>query len=141
MLKKTKACAEKLCMPLFLLILFINQTYATNFYPKVPSAWVEMNSLSPVILTWAYADPDKKLIDTPSLMVQEFSRNEKLIKFVNKEKLDSHQCREVKAQKNQDWDQVWCLRKDSVLVLLSKGDPALVSTPKETLLKWVHSYE
>ena len=127
-------------MPLLFLLL-IGQTYATVFYPKTPSAWVEMNSLSPVILTWAYADPDKKLMDTPSLMVQEFPRNEKLTKFVQKNKLDSHQCREVKAQKKDDWDQVWCLRKDSVLVLLSKGDPALVSAPKKTLLKWVHSYE
>jgi len=128
-------------MPLLFLLLFISQSYATVFYPKAPSAWVEMNSLSPVILTWAYADPDKKLLDTPSLMVQEFPRSEKLTKFIQKERWESHQCREVKAQKKADWDQVWCLRKDSVLVLLSKGDPILINTPKETLLKWVHSYE
>ncbi len=128
-------------MPLLFLMLFISQTYATVFYPKTPSSWVQMNSLSPVILTWAYADPNKKLIDTPSLMVQEFTRTEKLTKFMQKEKLDSHQCREIKAQKKEDWDQIWCLRKDTVLVLLSKGDPTLTIAPKETLLKWVHSYE
>ncbi len=126
---------------LFILLLISFHSYGNVLLPKVPETWVEMNSLSPVILTWAYADPEKKLLDTPSLMIQEFPKNEKLLKFVLKEKLDSHQCREVKAQKKEDWDQIWCLRGEVVLVLLSKGNPSLIGAPKESLLKWVHSYE
>lgn len=125
---------------LFLLIISV-QVQANALYPKAPSTWVEVKSLSPVLLTWAYADPEKKLLETPSLMVQEFPREEKFVKFIQKEKLDSHQCREVKAKNKEDWDQTWCLRKDSILVLLSKGESSLISAPKETLLKWIHSYE
>jgi len=126
---------------LVFLLLLSFQSYGNVPYPKVPQGWVEMNSLSPVILTWAYADPEKKLLDTPSLMVQEFPKNEKLTKFLHKEKLDSHQCREVKSEKQEDWDQIWCLRPNAIVVLLSKGSPVLIQAPKEALLKWVHAYE
>lgn len=128
-------------MKIFLLfILFSMTSFAEEIIPKTPAGWVEMNSLHPVVVTWAYGDPTKDLLDVPSLMVQKFPPQDKLISFV-KESPDQNGCRNVAAKDSQSWASYWCSRKDTVLVLLWKGDEALVKTPKEALMKWVLSHE
>ncbi|MCM2348790.1 MAG: hypothetical protein NDI69_02135 [Bacteriovoracaceae bacterium] len=123
------------------IILFSSNLQAEALHPKTPSGWIEMNSLAPVVLTWAYADPKKDLMEVPSLMVQKFSLQEKLLKFIQQVRPDGHGCRHVPAIKKSDWSQSWCPRKESIMVLLWKGPDSLVKAPQETLLNWVLTHE
>lgn len=127
---------------LLFIMLFSSNLHAQEaLHPKAPESWIEMNSLTPVILTWAYADPKKDLMEVPSLMVQKFPRQEKLLKFIHEVSPDSHGCRNIPSTKKADWSQLWCPRKESIIVLLWKGPDSLVKAPKETLLKWVLTHE
>ncbi len=116
-------------------------TYAEDPHPHAPSGWVELNSISPVILTWAYADPAKGLMDVPSFMVQKFPRSKKFEKFVLEGKPDSSLCRHVPAKQISEWSQSWCLRKDSAMVLIWKGEESIISPHKKGLMKWILTHE
>ena len=129
-------------MKLFLLILLLPLlSSAEDPHPHAPSGWVELNSLSPVILTWAYADPAKGLMDVPSFMVQKYPRSKKFEKFVLEGKPDSSLCRHVLAKHSSEWSQSWCLRKDSVMVLIWKGEDSLISPHKKGLMNWILTHE
>lgn len=126
---------------LFIILFSSNLQAQEALHPKAPAGWIEMNSLNPVVLTWAYAEPKKDLMEVPSLMVQKFPRQEKLLQFIREVRTDSHGCRHVQAPKKSDWSQSWCPRKESIMVLLWKGPESLVKVPKETLLNWVLTHE
>lgn len=117
-----------------LVFLSVN-SFAEGPHPKAPTGWVEMNSIDPVILTWAKADPTKKLEEVPSAMVQKFPRSDKFVNFVKEKSLDEKGCR---SQTVNGWNQVWCLRPDSVLAILYRGE---VETIPDLLKKWVLTHD
>lgn len=122
------------------ILLFPLLALAVNPHPKAPAGWVELHSLNPVILTWAEATPEKKLEQTNHFMVQRYERTPKLVSFIEEQKNENN-CRVVPARKSTDYSQLWCLRKDTVLVLLSHGDPTILKAPQEVLTKWIVSHE
>jgi len=108
---------------------------AEDPHPKAPAGWVEMNSIEPVILTWVKADPTKKLEEVPSAMVQQFPRNEKFVKFMNERPLDRQGCR---SQVVNGWNQIWCLRPNSVIAILHRGQ---TETIPDQLKKWALTHD
>lgn len=108
---------------------------AEELHPHAPKGWVEMNSLDPVILTWAKADPSKKLEQVPSIMVQKFPREKKFVDFIQEKPLDQKGCRSLVAA---GWNQTWCLRANSVLAILSRED---VSEVEAIVKSWVLSHD
>lgn len=94
-----------------------------------------MNSLEPVILTWAKADPSKKLEQVPSIMVQKFPREKKFVDFVQEKALDAKGCRTLSAG---GWNQTWCLRSKSVLAILSRDQ---VSDVEPIVKQWVLTHD
>ncbi len=117
-------------------ILFSLTAVAETGRPAVPEGWVEMVSLEPVILTWVKADPEKKLEEVPTVMVQSFDRTEKINTFL--EKYKSQTCFDVDGN---GWVQTWCPRSDEVFVLLSKGNAPDLAARKEQLKTWMLSHD
>ena len=120
---------------LLLLVLLSANSFAEDPHPKAPTGWVEMNSIDPVILTWVKADSTKKLEEVPSAMVQKFPRTDKFVNYVKEKSLDAKGCR---TQTVNGWNQVWCLRPDSVLAILYRGE---AGTLPELLKKWVLTHD
>jgi hypothetical protein len=104
-------------------------------FPAMPKGWVELKSSDPVILSWARALPEKNLEEVPTLMVQRFPRTEKFVQFIQTKK-NEKDCRELELR---PWNQTWCLKKDSVLVVLSKNEDQALLLEKKKLLDWVRS--
>lgn len=123
---------------LLLLILPLN-LWAHAPVPTPPSGWIQMNSLSPVILTWVYGNPEKELKDVPSFTIQKFGREEKFVSFIQKNSPDKNQCASFEPDKKNEWFQVWCIRPKSVVNLMWKnGENEEI---KKTLLEWVLTHE
>lgn len=104
-------------------------------HPKAPAGWVEMNSIEPVILTWVKADPTKKLEEVPTAMVQKFSHSDKFVNYVKEKTLDDKGCR---TQAVNGWNQTWCLRSNSVLAIVYRGQTESIP---EQLKKWVLTHD
>lgn len=129
-------------MKFFLLILLLSlNSIAEEIRPTPPVGWLELNSTSPVILTWVKSDLDKPLNDLPSLMIQELPLNEKFLSFIKEEKLDQSSCRIIKNENSKKWSQLWCLRSKVILVLMRKNSDSTINAPHETLKKWILSHE
>lgn len=122
----------------YVLILLSLNAFAEGVQPSAPAGWVEIDSVGPIILTWVKGDVDKKLKEVPTLMVQQFPRTEKFVKFVQEKKLDEKSCREL-VQK--EWKQTWCLRSESVMVLLAKNEDSELHVQKKKLLEWVLTHD
>ena len=120
---------------IFILLCFAFSLRAEELHPHAPRGWVEMNSLEPVILTWAKGDPTKKLEQVPSIMVQKFPRDKKFVDFVNEKPLDEKGCRSLEAG---GWNQTWCLRNKSVMAILSRDD---VKEVEGLVKKWALSHD
>lgn len=117
-------------------ILFSFAALAESEHPAAPEGWVEMASLDPVVVTWVKADPEKKLEELPTVMVQAHQRSAKINSFL--EKHANEKCFDVDGN---GWKQTWCPKKDEVFVLLSKGNASDVTARKEQLMKWVLSHD
>lgn len=120
------------------LLLFSLSVNAEGLHPKEPKGWVEANSLDPAILTWIKGDSNKKLKEVPNFTVQKFQRTEKFEKFVKEKPLDKDQCRDLK---DEGWNQTWCLREKSILVILSRNEDSEGPHIKKILKEWVLTHE
>lgn len=124
---------------LLLILSFIpSPSYGSLGRPPEPQGWVEMKSDGPVILTWTKAIETKSIEDAPTLMVQNFERNEKMQTFIKAKGLDKKGCFDVVEE---GWKQTWCPRSSKVYVVLSRGEDSELLKLKETLKSWVLSHD
>lgn len=120
------------------LLLCAQFTYAEAPHPKEPKGWVELISLEPAILSWVKGKPDQQLKDAPNFVIQKFPRSEKFEKFIKEKPIDKDSCRDLKEE---GWNQTWCLREKSVLVILSRNEDSDAPKIKKTLKEWVLTHE
>ena len=122
---------------MYLLFVILVSTATFGKTLQRPSDWAEMNSIGPVILTWVKAMPDKKLSEVPTIQVQQYTLQASLVKFIQ-EKIDSDNCRQIEED---GWNQSWCLRKNKIMVILSRGENAELVEVKESVKSWVLSHD
>ena len=123
----------------FIILSFLSlSSFAEELRPHAPEGWVEMNSLSPVILTWAQAMPEKNLEDVPTLMIQTFKNNGKIKDFFQKQTVDKAGCFQIEAG---GWKQTWCERKNEVFVILARGTSDDLKAHHEKLKAWVLTHD
>lgn len=116
----------------------LSVAHGAELIPSAPKGWIEMNSIEPVALTWVKAEPDKKLKDVPTLMVQVLGNSEKISKLFKEHKLDKNGCFSIT---HQEWEQTWCGRSRETFVLLSKNtDPDLIEK-RAILESWILSHD
>lgn len=118
--------------------MFSISVFAEAPHPQEPKGWTELNSPEPAILSWVKPDESKKLSESPNISIQKFERNEKFEKFVKEKSLDKDSCRDLK---DEGWNQTWCLREKSILVILSKNEDSETSKIKKDLRTWVLTHD
>lgn len=101
--------------------------------PDLPTGWVEMRSLDPVILTWVKAEPHKDLTEVPTLTVQTYSLTEKLRRLFSDHKSQGS-CFEMR---DKEWEQTWCEKKNLAYVILSKNQTPELVEQRKKLLSWI----
>lgn len=119
-------------------LLCIQFAFAESPRPVEPKGWVALESQDPILLSWTKPNIDKTLKGSPNFSVQKFSRSEKFEKFVKEKSLDKDQCRDLK---DGGWNQTWCLREKSILVILSKNEDSESPSIKKILRAWVLTHE
>ena len=126
-------------LKVFIIFSFLSlSSFAEELRPHAPDGWVEMNSLSPVILTWTKAMPEKNLEEVPTLMIQTFKNEGKIKDFLQKQSPDKSGCSQIEAG---GWKQTWCDKKDEAFVILSRGSPEDLKIHHENLKAWVLSHD
>jgi hypothetical protein len=121
-----------------ILCFFTSQIFASTTRPLEPKGWVEMNSDGPVLLTWAKAPEKGSLEEAPTLMVQNFERDEKMQTFIKAKALDKKGCFDLTEE---GWKQTWCPRSSKIFVILSRGEDSELPSLKEKLQTWVLSHD